>query len=653
MCGVVGILSARPVDERLVRSMAASLEHRGPDAEGVWIDSDAGIGLGHRRLAVLELSPAGAQPMASHCGRYQLSFNGEIYNHLEIRRELETAGTIPWRGRSDTETLLAAFARWGVTATLARAVGMFVIALWDRQERQLTLVRDRLGEKPLYYGWVGGDFVFGSEIHALRRHPGFEKRIDRDAVALYLRRNYLSPPYSIFRDVYKLQPGCIMTVTVETLAHRPASAPFAPFAGPGMQLERFWSLADVAAEGRRDPFSDEDEAFETIQANLVEALRLQSVADVPVGAFLSGGVDSSTVVALMSQVVGSRVKTFTIGFEDQAMDESRFARAVADHLGTEHQELIIQPADVVDTIARLPQIYSEPFADSSQIPTAIVSDLARQSVTVSLSGDGGDELFGGYDRYAGAFGRWNRLSEIPRPMRQAAGSLLEVAPSGLVNFALRGVQSQRQSAGNPAAKLAHLLKTCNSLEDVYFLYLDEWSAVKTIVPGGGGLDDRRAQPEDPGLSPGAFESMLYWDATSYLPADILCKVDRAAMSVGLETRVPMLDHRLVESAWRIPDRGTKGRSSKTILRRILYQHVPPELIERPKAGFGIPVGEWLRHELRDWAEDLLSEQSLRDSDLLDPVPVRTRWREHLTGRHDWSTSLWSVLMLQAWLRSID
>ena len=290
----------------------------------------------------------------------------------------------------------------------------------------------------------------------------------------------------------------------------------------------------MAAEGRRDPFSDEDEAFETIQANLVEALRLQSVADVPVGAFLSGGVDSSTVVALMSQVVGSRVKTFTIGFEDQAMDESRFARAVADHLGTEHQELIIRPADVVDTIARLPQIYSEPFADSSQIPTAIVSDLARQSVTVSLSGDGGDELFGGYDRYAGAFGRWNRLSSIPAAVRHGAGTMLGAVPSGLVNFALRRIPSQRRSAGNPAAKLAHMLKTCNSLGDVYFLYLDEWAAVKTIVPGGGGLDDRRAQPEDSGLSPGAFESMLYWDATSYLPADILCKVDRAAMSVGLE-----------------------------------------------------------------------------------------------------------------------
>ncbi|MFT4911784.1 MAG: asparagine synthase (glutamine-hydrolyzing) [Brevundimonas sp.] len=653
MCGVVGILSARPVDERLVRSMANSLEHRGPDAEGVWIDSDAGIGLGHRRLAVLELSPAGAQPMASHCGRYQLSFNGEIYNHLEIRRELESTGTIPWQGRSDTETLLAAFARWGVKATLARAVGMFVIALWDRQDRQLTLVRDRLGEKPLYYGWIGGDLVFGSEIHALRRHPGFEKRIDRDAVALYLRRNYLSPPYSIFRDIYKLQPGCMMTVNAGVLEHRPASAPFAPATGPGMKLERFWSLAEVAEAGRRNPFDDEEQAFETIQENLVDALRLQSVADVPVGAFLSGGVDSSTVVALMSQVVGSRVKTFTIGFEDQAMDESRFARAVADHLGTEHQELIIRPADVVDTISRLPQIYSEPFADSSQIPTAIVSNLARQSVTVSLSGDGGDELFGGYDRYAGAFGRWNRLSAIPAPLRHAAGGLLDAMPSGLANLALHGVRSQRRAAGNPAAKLAHLLKTCNSLEDVYFLYLDEWAAVKAIVPGAGGLDDRRAQPEDPGLSPGAFESMLYWDATSYLPADILCKVDRAAMSVGLETRVPMLDHRLVASAWRIPDRGATGRPSKNILRRILYQHVPPELIERPKAGFGIPVGKWLRHELRDWAEDLLSEQSLRDSDLLDPVPVRARWREHLAGRHDWSTSLWSVLMLQAWLRSID
>jgi asparagine synthase (glutamine-hydrolysing) len=646
MCGFAGLLTteAGPLGglEMVVTRMALAIQHRGPDDAGAWADDKDGIGLGHRRLSILDLSAAGHQPMHSPSGRYVLAFNGEIYNHLALRADLQvTLGPAPtWRGHSDTETLLAGFAAWGVAATLQRAVGMFAIALWDKAERRVTLARDRLGEKPLFYGWVRGAFVFGSELKALRAYPGFDNPISRDALALYLQHCAVPAPYSIYQDIFKLEPGCVLSLDLSGLASKT------------VRIEPYWRFIDAVRQGLAAPIQSETEALVSLEAALREAVALQAVADVPLGAFLSGGVDSSTIVALMQAQSSRPVQTFTVGFDEAGFDESPHALAVARHLGTEHYALRVTAADARAVIPLLPAMYDEPFADSSQIPTHLVSQAARQHVTVTLSGDAGDELFGGYNRYFWGQRVWNRLGWMPSIMRQGLGAgiqQLPVAAWDAMGRALPGANGVAR-LGDKAHKLAHRLKTVQNVDDLYRSLVTEWPHGADLVLGASRLPTRL---DDVNLVVGVPEAehrMMLWDTLTYLPDDILTKVDRAAMSVSLETRVPFLDHRVVELAWRLPlHMKIRGGQGKWALRQLLYKYVPRELIERPKAGFGMPVGQWLRGPLREWAEELLDEARLERGGYFNPVPIRQAWQEHLSGRYDWTPRLWTVLMFQAWL----
>ncbi len=638
--------------------MADTLVHRGPDTAGYWLDEDVGIALGHRRLSILDLSAAGHQPMASASGRFVVAFNGEIYNHLELRAELEGGvqeGEEPrraCRGHSDTETILAAFEQWGIDETLKRTVGMFAIALWDRAERELHLARDRLGEKPLYYGWCRGAFVFASELKALRAFPGFDCAVDRDVLATYLRFSYVPEPYSIYRGVYKLEPSCSLVLTREGVESPPADAPRAPMDGRGLSLRRWWSLHQAADAGQADPLQGEAAVLAALEEHLRASIRLQSIADVPLGAFLSGGVDSSTIVALMQSEAVSPVRTFTIGFEDAAHDEAVHARAVAQHLGTDHTELRVTPSEALDVITQLPRIYDEPFADSSQIPTFLVCQQARRHVTVALSGDAGDELFGGYNRYYWAKRIWGRLGWLPASARLMLGRwILRQSPERWDSLAVWfgiGVKL----AGEKAHKLAEGLAGASDLDDLYRCLVSEWKQPKAVALGAREAPTLLAQPDQWPVLPEAEHRMMYLDAMTYLPGDILCKVDRAAMAVSLETRMPFLDHRVVELAWRMPlAMKIRGGTGKWPLRQILHKYVPSELIDRPKQGFGIPLAQWLRGPLRDWAEALLDEKRLKGDGFFDPVPIRERWQEHVGGRRNWHHALWAVLMFQAWLEA--
>lgn len=647
MCGITGIWTTGSMSDlpEAVRRMSDALHHRGPDAGGSWLDQDAGIALGHRRLAIIELSELGAQPMHSACGRYVLVFNGEIYNHLELRRELATTGKAPaWRGASDTETLLAGFVAWGVAATLQRAVGMFALTLWDRRERRLSLARDRFGEKPLYYGWAGHGsrrpFVFGSELKALRAFPGFDNAVDRGSLGLMLQFCAVPAPHSIYESTYQLEPGTVLTLDAAGLAAR------------HVQVVPYWRASDVARQGFADPFRDEREAIDALEAALREAIALQVIADVPVGAFLSGGVDSSTVVALMQAQSPRPVQTFTVGFDEAGFDEAPFAAAVARHLGTEHHELRVTAADALNVIPRLATMYDEPFADSSQIPTSIICAAARRNVTVALSGDGGDELFCGYNRYVWGQRIWRRVSHLPVGVRRALGAAILSMPVSAWD-AVGPVMPARirpSLLGDKAHKMGRRLTAVDTLDDLYRSLVTEWPASAIPVCGA---QPKATKLDDMSLVAGIDapeQRMMLWDSLTYLPDDILTKVDRAAMAVSLETRVPMLDHRVAEVAWRLPmDMKIRDGQGKWALRQVLYRHVPRELIERPKAGFAAPVGQWLRGPLRDWAEALLDETRLRNEGYLEPAAIRSLWREHLSGRRDWTTRLWSVLMFQAWL----
>ncbi|MET0395661.1 MAG: asparagine synthase (glutamine-hydrolyzing) [Longimicrobiaceae bacterium] len=642
MCGLTGFWDvsgrgSRDELESTAARMAGMLLHRGPDDGGTWADEAAGIALGHRRLSIVDLSSCGHQPMESAGGRYVVAFNGEIYNFQPLRRELEQRGH-RFRGHSDTEVLLAAVEAWGLEAALRRFVGMFAFALWDRERRSLFLARDRMGEKPLYYGWSGGVFLFGSELKALRGHPAWRGEIDRDSLALYLRYNYVPAPYSIYRGIAKLMPGTYAEVR-----------PDAPGAHP--QPVAYWSMGDVVEAGARDPFRGSDaEAEAALDELLRDAVRQQLMGDVPLGAFLSGGVDSSTVVALMQAQSARPVRTFTIGFHEDQFNEAEHAKAVAAHLGTDHTELYVTPREAMEVIPSLPSLYDEPFADSSQVPTFLVSQLARRSVTVSLSGDGGDELFGGYNRYFLGRRVWDRIRPVPRPLRRAAAGLVtRVAPAhwDRVNRMLPARLRQPQLADR-LRKAAEVVGAPDP-EAIYMRLVSQWMDPTALVPGSveplTTVTDRGAWPRLDDFT----ERMMYLDAVSYLPGDILAKVDRAAMGVSLETRVPLLDHRVVELAWRLPlGMKVRGGKGKWILRQVLHRYVPRELIERPKMGFGIPVGDWLRGPLRDWAEALLDERRLRGEGYFDPAPIRQRWREHLSGERDWQWALWSVLMFQAW-----
>lgn len=652
MCGLTGILEprAQATDDlrSLVQIMTAALIHRGPDADGMWTED--GIALGHRRLSILDLSLAGAQPMLSACGRYVIAFNGEIYNHMDLRRELGAARASPdWRGHSDTETLLAGVTHWGLEETLRFSAGMFAIALWDRRDRRLSLARDRVGEKPLYWGWAGRDLVFGSELKGLRQHPNFPQNVCRQALAQYLRFAYVPAPRSIHPGIYKLEPGCILTIDGAPPPVAP-NAPLRPGESHGsLSIRRYWSSNEMIENGARSKFATEAEALATVNQALRRAVSRQMIADVPLGAFLSGGIDSSLIVALMQAQSSRPVRTFTVGFENPAFNEAPFAAAVARHLGTDHTELMVTEAEAREVIPLLPEMYDEPFADSSQIPTHLVCKAARTNVTVALSGDAGDELFGGYNRYFWGPRIWRRLDWMPHPLRRGLGRAIASIPiSGWDRVGvLTGAKVARP--GDKAHRLAARLHDVRTMDDLYRSLVSEWPGEMMVSglsrAGQTLLDD----PLPAALEDDAAARMMAQDVRTYLPDDILCKVDRAAMRVGLETRAPFLDPDVLAASARLPGQmKIRNGQGKWALRQILYQHVSRELVERPKIGFGIPVGDWLRGPLRGWTEDLLSEETLRREGLIDPVPVRRAWAEHLSGRRDWTNRLWIVLMLMAW-----
>ena len=646
MCGIAGLLDSSPrrssevLDEISLR-MAATLRHRGPDDGGAWVDAEAGVALSMRRLAILDLSEAGHQPMQSASGRYVIVFNGEIYNSEELRSDLITRGEAPrFRGHSDTEVMLAAFESWGVLDSLRRFNGMFAFGLWDRRERTLTLARDRFGEKPLFYSAVGNTFLFASELKALRAHPAFVGQIDLDAVALYLRHNCIPAPYSIYRNTWKLPPASLLTVSANDFAASPQS---------------YWSLREIAEAGLANPFTGtESDAIDQLDTLLRDAVKIRMYSDVPLGAFLSGGIDSSTVVSLMQAQSSLPVKTFSIGLRESEYNEAAEAARVACYLNTDHTELYASPQEAMEVVPHLPQIYDEPFADSSQIPTFLVARLARQHVTVSLSGDGGDEIFGGYNRHTWAGPLWRKLKPIPRPLRRlgAAGILQLSAEAWDSLFRASSPMLPREwrqrMPGYKLHKLASVMRSSDA-QDMYYRLASHWMAPETMVFGGKEPPTLLTQGTAASF-PSATEQMMYLDSVTYLPDDILVKLDRATMAVGLEGRVPFLDHRVAEFAWRLPlPLRVRGRQGKWILRQVLYRYVPRELVERPKFGFGIPLDSWLRGPLRDWAEALLDEGRLRREGFLNPEPIRRSWQEHLSGRRSWQYHLWDVLMFQAWL----
>jgi asparagine synthase (glutamine-hydrolysing) len=679
MCGISGFIDFSRQNSsdglrEVARQMASSLAHRGPDDSGVWIDHGAGVSLSHRRLSIQDLTPAGHQPMESPSGRFMIIFNGEIYNHLAIRKTLtELSPALPmlrqdgkgtgigcgtdllWRGHSDTETLLAGFETWGIETTIKKTIGMFALAVWDKAERTLTLARDRMGEKPLYYGWNRGVFLFASELKALRAYSGFDAEINRDAIDLFMRQSCIPSPYSIYRGIYKLCPGTMLTLKNEvTVAPwNIDKPPLESFHGYGVSLHPYWSLPEVAERGKTHPFSGtETEAINQLEHILSEAVISQQISDVPLGAFLSGGIDSATIVALMQCNSSRPVKTFTIGFHEDSCNEANFARKVACHLGTEHTELYVSSEDSLAIIPRLPTLYDEPFSDPSQIPTFLVSQLARQHVTVSLSGDGGDELFGGYTRHSWLNQIWQKIGWWPLPVRKTISDMIRFLSPHQLQTVLSLLPSiERYHAPvYKAYRLAELLRA-DSPAAMYDICISRWQNNDGVVIGSKSalnLVPNNVLNRLDLLN--MSEQIMLMDSVTYLPDDILVKIDRAAMGVSLETRVPFLDHRVVEFALSLPiELKIRNGQSKWILRQVLDKHVPKNLVERPKQGFGIPLGEWLRGPLREWAEQLLDESRLRSEGFLNPKVVRQRWLEHISERRDWEYHLWNVLMFQAWL----
>jgi asparagine synthase (glutamine-hydrolysing) len=637
MCGFSGVLSrgdASSLTENLLKAMGHAMIHRGPDDQGIWVNREAGIGLAHTRLAVVDLSPAGHQPMHSAQGRYVLVFNGEIYNHTQLRDQLNKGN---WCGHSDTETLLAGFEAWGIKQTIQNSVGMFAFAVWDNHTQILTLGRDRAGEKPLYYGWQDEVFLFGSELKALKIHPAFKKELNRDALALFLRHNYVPAPHSIYTDIHKLLPGTLLELSLKN---------------PKPSLKSYWSAANKAVFGEATSFKgDEVEVIDELDRLSKEAIAQQMVADVPLGAFLSGGVDSSAVVSLMQAHSSTPVRTFSIGFHERKYNEAKYAKAVALHLGTQHNEFYMTINDALGVIPKLSTLYDEPFSDSSQIPTFLVSELAKREVTVALSGDGGDELFCGYNRYMVISKLWEKINRVPLSMRKGAAKVMRQVPLGAWDKFASWIPKLNHYSqfGNKVHKGAHVLAS-TSVNEAYKHLISHHDAPYSLLINQGiepatFMDEH--SKELSGLED--IHRMMAMDFVSYLPDDILVKVDRAAMGVSLETRIPFLDHRLIEFAWTIPlSMKLRHGQSKWPLRQLLYRYVPRHLIERPKMGFAIPLQEWLCGPLQPWAQRLLSEQRLQKEGIFNAKEVDTMWKHHLAGRGNFSALLWNILMFQAW-----
>jgi len=649
MCGFTGYIDTQNSSNSekmhsILSAMGDTIAYRGPDDKGTWADPKTGVALAHRRLSIIDLSSAGHQPMISASKRYVIIYNGEIYNFSILRKKLEQEGHT-FRGHSDTEVVLAGFEAWGIEKALKQFVGMFAFALWDCHNRQLVLARDRMGEKPLYYGWMNNTFLFGSELKALRAHPAWCGTIDRDALALQMRHGFIPSPLSIYKNIFKLPPATYLSLPWEKIAQKETP-----------DVLPFWSLHQAAESGIENPFQgSEEDAITQLEQLIQDSIQHQMVADVPLGAFLSGGIDSSLIVALMQSQSTKPIKTFTIGFAESVYNEAGYAKEVAKHLGTDHTELYVTPEDVMAVIPKLPILYDEPFSDPSQIPTFLVSKLTREQVTVSLSGDGGDELYFGYDWYFRVKNIWNTAGKIPLSLRKTIGSGLtslsaekwdhlisnfsKILPNSLTNL---------RNPGDKLHKLADLLRL-DSPEAMYCQLLWHWPFPNSLVLDTTDSPSLLTNSQQWPNLPDFMHRMMFFDMISYLPDQILTKVDRAAMAVSLETRIPLLDHRIVEFSWKIPfSMKFKNNQGKWLLRQILHKYVPRELIERPKMGFGAPIDFWLRGPLREWAEELLDEKRLKNEGFFDSSLIREKWKEHINGTRNWRFYLWDVLMFQAW-----
>ena len=640
MCGIAGFFDPRGKTSYqdlslAAKAMADSIAYRGPDDEGVWVDENNGIALSHRRLSIVDLSSSGAQPMESACGRYLIVYNGEVYNCEELRHRLTD---ISFKGYSDTEVILESIARFGLLDTIKKLIGMFAFALWDKHKKCLHLVRDRLGIKPLYWGKSNGVYLFGSELKAVSAHPTFDATIDRGSIASYLRHNYIPGPHSIYKNIQKLKPGFFVTIQD----------------GVNPKEECFWDFQKIIKtnELNRQRELEDDQAVKELDQLLRDSIKRRMIADVPLGAFLSGGIDSSTVVALMQEQSLRPIKSFSIGFNNQEYNEAQHAAKIANHLKTDHTELYVDYREAQDIVPNLSTIFDEPFADSSQIPTLLVSQMTKKEVTVALSGDGGDEIFAGYNRYTFSSDLWNRISIIPKPLRKIiSSSITSISPKKWDTISSYTPKFlQRPQMGDKLHKLAGILN--GEPETIYRSIISHWQSPSDIMIGGnehyGPLFDNSIRE----LIPNQIERMQYLDTITYLPDDILTKVDRASMAVSLEARVPLLDHRVVEFAWRLPMKfKLRNGEAKWILRQVLDQYIPRNLTDRPKMGFGVPIGDWLRGPLRDWAEALITEKKLKEQGFFNPVPIHEKWREHISGHRNWQYALWTILMFQSWLEN--
>lgn len=647
MCGFAGFFGNlyNINTSQILINMANAISHRGPDSSGIWYDTNEGIGFSHRRLSIIDLTEAGHQPMTSHSGRYVIVFNGEIYNHLSLRNKLEkTSEVLIWRGLSDTETLLQAFEIWGVFKTLSLISGMFSIALWDKKLHELTLARDRFGEKPLYYGWQRSEsdchFLFGSELKSLKKHPSFQNKINRDALTLLLRYNNIPAPYSIYDQIWKLPAGHYIVLKSNNFSQKTLP-----------RAKQYWSLSQIATNSNRNSWKMNDKAsVNKLEKLLLNVVSNQMVADVPLGAFLSGGIDSSLIVSLMQKKSRKPVKTFTIGFNEDNFNEAKHAKLIARHLGTEHTELYLKASDAIMVIPNLPEIYDEPFADSSQIPTYLVSKLAKQNVKVALSGDGGDELFSGYNRYAISDKLWYILNKMPQKLREGIANILKSPSPDFWNNYVGSfpIANRYKNFGDKVHKGANVL-SANTIDELYLLLVSQWTEPESVV-----IDAREPPVQLTNFDRNSnklseIEQMMLLDGLSYLPDDILVKIDRAAMSVSLETRVPFLDHKIAEFAWSLPQHlKLRNGQTKWILRQVLGRYVPHELFHRPKMGFAVPIGNWLRGPLRDWAHSLLCPLKLKEDGFFEPSIVLKKWTDHLSGSQNWEHQLWPILMFQSW-----